>query len=80
LTCSVLAYNIKYGFATYTNVSAIAIGEGGSVAHAWSHEKRGMFIMLGIEDPWIIAGYVLMFGSALACVIYGILKWNVEEE
>jgi hypothetical protein len=36
--------------------------------------------VLGINDPWIIAGYVLMFGSAIACVIYGILKWNVEEE
>ena len=36
--------------------------------------------MFGIDDPWIIAAYVLLFGSAAACVIYGILKWNVEED
>lgn len=36
--------------------------------------------MLGLEDPWIIAGYVLLFGSTIACVIYGIWKWNDEED
>ena len=36
--------------------------------------------MLGIDDPWIIAAYVLLFGSAIACVIYGIWKWNETDE
>ena len=37
-------------------------------------------VVLGIEDPWIIAGFVLLIGSAIACVIYGLLKWNEEGE
>jgi hypothetical protein len=36
--------------------------------------------MLGIEDPWIILGYAVMFISAIACVVYGWLKRNAEED
>jgi len=36
--------------------------------------------MFGIDDPWIIAAYVLLFGSTAACVIYGIWKWNEIDE
>jgi len=37
-------------------------------------------MLLGIDDPWIILGYVLMIGSAIACVVYGWLKRNSNEE
>jgi hypothetical protein len=37
-------------------------------------------MVLGIEDPWIIAGLVLLVVSAIACVIYGVLKWNEKGE
>jgi len=32
--------------------------------------------MLGINDPWILAVYLLCLCSAAACVIYGVLNWN----
>jgi len=32
--------------------------------------------MLGIEDPWVIAPYILCILSALLCLAWGILKWN----
>jgi len=38
--------------------------------------KRGVTIMLGIDDPQIWIAYVLCFLSAIACIIYGALKWN----
>ena len=37
-------------------------------------------MILGIDDPIIILGYVVLFGSAIACVIYGWLKRNVGGE
>lgn len=32
--------------------------------------------MLGIDDPWIQLGYILTIGVTLACILYGLLKWN----
>jgi hypothetical protein len=32
--------------------------------------------MLGINDPWIIAAYLLSFLSAVACIVYGLYNWN----
>lgn len=32
--------------------------------------------MFGIDDPWIILGYACTLGIALACILYGIVKWN----
>jgi len=34
--------------------------------------------MLGIEDPWVIAPYILCILSALLCVAWGIVKWNKD--
>lgn len=41
--------------------------------------------MLGIEDGWVFAAYILSIASTLLCVIYGAINWNrgdepVEEE
>ena len=36
--------------------------------------------MLGIDDPQIWVAYVLCFVSAIGCVIYGVLKWNEEDD
>lgn len=33
-------------------------------------------MILGIADPWVAAAYVLCILSALACVVWGVLKWN----
>lgn len=33
-------------------------------------------IMLGIEDPYITAAYLLSLLVAAFCVIYGIKNWN----
>ena len=35
--------------------------------------------MLGIEDPWVVAAFVLCIVSALFCLIWGILKWNQDD-
>lgn len=32
--------------------------------------------MFGIEDPQIVLAYVLLIGSAVACVVYGWVKRN----
>ncbi len=37
-------------------------------------------MMLGIEDPYIIAAYVLSITFALISLAYGLLKWNQEVE
>lgn len=37
--------------------------------------KRGGF-MLGLTDPGIIAAFLLSIGSALLCVVYGLINWN----
>lgn len=36
--------------------------------------------MLGIDDPQIWIAYVLCFLSAIGCIVYGALKWNVGAE
>lgn len=36
--------------------------------------------MLGINDPWVAAPYILCLFSALLCVVWGILKWNKGDE
>jgi len=37
-------------------------------------------MILGIPDPQIVIGYGLAIGLALACVVYGLLNWNREDE
>lgn len=32
--------------------------------------------MWGIQDGWILAAYLLCIGSALLCVVYGVVNWN----
>jgi hypothetical protein len=32
--------------------------------------------LLGIDDPWILGGYIFTIGVTLACILYGILNWN----
>jgi hypothetical protein len=32
--------------------------------------------MLGINDPQIWLAYLLSIGSALGCIIYGLMHWN----
>ena len=32
--------------------------------------------MLGIEDKYVAAAYVLCILSAALCVIYGLINWN----
>ncbi|WP_255668331.1 symporter small accessory protein [Methanooceanicella nereidis] len=32
--------------------------------------------MLGINDTWILMGYILTIGFTLACILYGLLNWN----
>ncbi len=36
--------------------------------------------MLGIDDPWVLAAYLLCIGSSALCVIYGLIAWNKGEE
>ncbi len=36
--------------------------------------------MLGIDDPVIVAVYLLCIFSTLLCVIYGVINWNKEGE
>lgn len=35
--------------------------------------------MLGIKDPWVAAPYILCVLSALLCVVWGIMKWNKDD-
>lgn len=32
--------------------------------------------MLGIDDPYVLTGYLLCIGAVLLCVGYGLLFWN----
>jgi len=32
--------------------------------------------MFGISDPQIWVGYLIAFGLTIACIAYGLLKWN----
>ena len=36
--------------------------------------------MLGIDDGWVVLVYLLCIGSALLCVVYGLITWNKGEE
>jgi hypothetical protein len=36
--------------------------------------------MLGIEDPVILAAYLLCVASTALCVVYGALNWNKGDE
>lgn len=35
--------------------------------------------MLGIEDGWVLLAYLLCIASALFCLMWGIIKWNVDD-
>ncbi|MDF7824588.1 hypothetical protein P4B35_11230 [Pontiellaceae bacterium B12227] len=35
--------------------------------------------MLGIEDGWVVLAYLLCIVSALLCLVWGALKWNVDD-
>jgi hypothetical protein len=35
--------------------------------------------MLGIEDPWVVGAYYLCIICALLCLVWGIIKWNVDD-
>jgi len=35
--------------------------------------------MLGIEDKYVSAAYVLCLCSSLLCIVYGFLNWNRGE-
>ena len=37
-------------------------------------------MFLGIPDPWVLSGYILVILSTLLCVIYGIINWNKGDE
>jgi hypothetical protein len=34
--------------------------------------------MLGLTDPGVIAAYLFSIGSALLCVVYGVMNWEKE--
>ena len=36
--------------------------------------------MLGINDPWIIAVFLLNFIAVAVCVFYGVRNWNRGDE
>jgi len=36
--------------------------------------------MLGIPDVWVWLAYILSIGSALLCIIYGLINWNEKDE
>jgi hypothetical protein len=44
---------------------------------ARSERKR---LMLGIEDFWVDAAYVLCLGSSALCVIYAWINWNKGDD
>jgi len=36
--------------------------------------------MLGIEDKWVAAAYILCVASTVLCVLYSLVTWNRGEE
>ena len=36
--------------------------------------------MLGIEDKWVAAAYILCLASTVLCVLYGLFTWNRGDE
>jgi hypothetical protein len=41
---------------------------------------KEVVIVLGMQDVWVSAAWLLSIGSALGCVVYGALHWNYEEK
>lgn len=39
-----------------------------------------MLGVLGIDDPWVWSAYLLCIFSAALCVVYGVARWNRDEE
>lgn len=37
-------------------------------------------MILGISDPWVLSGYLLVILSTLLCVVYGIINWNKGDD
>ncbi|MCL2114672.1 MAG: hypothetical protein FWH29_00445 [Methanobrevibacter sp.] len=37
-------------------------------------------MILGIPDPWVLSGYLLLIISTLLCVAYGIINWNKGDD
>ena len=37
-------------------------------------------MIFGIQDPGVAVAYLLSFGGALVCVVYGITQWNKGDE
>lgn len=42
--------------------------------------KFGGEKMLGMQDLWISAAWLLSIGSAVGCVVYGAFNWHYENE
>jgi heme A synthase len=42
--------------------------------------QGGVGMMLGLEDPWVAAAYLLSIASALLCLIFGLVNWNRGNE
>ena len=36
--------------------------------------------MLEIDDSYVLSAYLLCIGSAVLCVIYGLINWNRGED
>ena len=36
--------------------------------------------MMGIEDRYVLSGYLLCIASTLLCVFYGLIMWNRGDE
>ena len=39
-----------------------------------------MLAVLGIEDGYVLAAYLLCIASSALCVVYGLITWNKGEE
>ncbi|MFP3937806.1 MAG: symporter small accessory protein [Phycisphaerae bacterium] len=39
-----------------------------------------MLALLGIQDPWVLAAYLLCILSTVLCVVYGLIMWNRGDE
>ena len=35
--------------------------------------------MFGIEDLWVGAAFLLCILSTLLCIVWGVLKWNLDD-
>lgn len=33
-------------------------------------------MILGIPDPWVLAGYLFLVISTILCMVYGAVNWN----